>query len=348
LSVITTDEFRQFHVLLMAQINFVDWTLLQEPAKVSVCSWLSFIELGDANFDVPSLGPGCLDRMMDLKTAPSPVRPKKRRHGVRINHKVPGGTFAIIVVVTVVTAGILSVSKPVRAQRRGDFSLSQEVHWGSAILPTGDYTYIVDSGSQPAVVRVLRKGGNFSALFLPQTLSPGSSSGASQITLKRIRGDVFVAALHVQGLGAELNFPTPKEDREIQPSERTPVPAATDSDAVKDELFAILNPNREKISEITIQKVYLAACETVERKFNWPTPIRPKLVLHLGAPQDRLQFPGREIQLRKWDDYRFAEGVVELAVYDLVPPGEKARLSGVAVDQAGATVNLCELKNCVK
>jgi hypothetical protein len=55
----------------------------------------------------------------------------------------------------------------------------------------------------------------------------------------------------------------------------------------------------------------------------------------------------REIQLKKWDEYRFADAVVELALHDMVPPEERVRLSDAAVHEAGATINICELKACV-
>ena len=110
--------------------------------------------------------------------------------------------------------------------------------------------------------------------------------------------------------------------------------------------FTVLNPGNEKVSLAEAEKVYLAACETIGREFNRSTPIRPRLILHLGAGQNLLHYPNREIRLTKWDKNRFAEAVVDLALHDMVSPEDRLRLSKLAVAEAGGTVNLCELKEC--
>jgi hypothetical protein len=110
--------------------------------------------------------------------------------------------------------------------------------------------------------------------------------------------------------------------------------------------FTVLNPGNEKVSLIEAEKVYLSVCETIEREFNRSTPIRPRLILHLGAGQNLLHYPNREIRLTKWDKNRFAEAVVDLALHDMVSPEDRLRLSKLAVAEAGGTVNLCELKEC--
>jgi hypothetical protein len=54
-----------------------------------------------------------------------------------------------------------------------------------------------------------------------------------------------------------------------------------------------------------------------------------------------------EIELKKWDEYRFADAVVDLALHDLVTPEVRVKLGNTAVREAGATVNVCDLKACV-
>ena len=70
----------------------------------------------------------------------------------------------------------------------------------------------------------------------------------------------------------------------------------------------------------------------------------PRLTLVLGADQDRLYFPNREIQLKKWDKYEFAQGVVLLAVNDMLPEEKKDSLSKLALLEAESTVDVRELK----
>ena len=238
--------------------------------------------------------------------------------------------------------------RPSKAQQvvRGEFSLSQEVRWGNSVLPLGDYVYFVDSTRWPAVVRVEQRGGGFSGIFLPQALSRPGRQGNVGITLGAV-DDTYVISLHPQGLGGDLDFSvtgTEAEKTHADPihEHETGLPSAGAA-----EYLTILNPNHEKISTEEAEKVYLRACEAVEKEFNRPTPIRPRLFLRLGASNNVLRYPMREIQLKKWDEYRFADAAVELALHDMVPPEERVRLSDAAVHEAGATINICELKACV-
>lgn len=64
----------------------------------------------------------------------------------------------------------------------------------------------------------------------------------------------------------------------------------------------------------------------------------------LGSEADRVYYAKREIQLRKWDKYKFAQGVVILAAEALLTQDEKFSLTGMAVTEAEATVDVRQLK----
>jgi hypothetical protein len=228
---------------------------------------------------------------------------------------------------------------------RGEFSLPQEVRWGNSVLPMGDYVYFVDSNRWPAAVRVEQKGGGFSGMFIPQAVLRPGKQGNAGIALGAFGNDTYVMALHLQE--GELDFSVP--DSEIEKRAGDPIHGqeAGVSSPLAAGYLTILNPNREKISPEEAEKVYLRACEVIEREFNRPFPIRPRLLLRLGASDNVLRYPMGEIQLKKWDEYRFADAVVDLALHEILSPDERVRLGNAAVHEAGATVNLCELKACV-
>ena len=92
------------------------------------------------------------------------------------------------------------------------------------------------------------------------------------------------------------------------------------------------------------QMIYLSSCRVVEQEFSRSSPVRPRLSLLLGSDSDRVYYPKREIQLRKWDKYKFAEGVVILAVDSLLPADAKVSLSKLAVTEADSIVDVRELK----
>lgn len=67
------------------------------------------------------------------------------------------------------------------------------------------------------------------------------------------------------------------------------------------------------------RKIYVAACITAEREFRATRPLRPKVVLVLGADKDGMNWEQNQIRLRKWDPYLFAQGVIALAYRQMMP-----------------------------
>ncbi len=92
------------------------------------------------------------------------------------------------------------------------------------------------------------------------------------------------------------------------------------------------------------EKIYAAACSTVQREFGSTHSLSPKVVLVLGAQKDGVRWEEGEILLRKWDPYMFAQGVVVLAYRDLMPLQVRATMARRAVSWAGATVNVRQLE----
>jgi hypothetical protein len=229
----------------------------------------------------------------------------------------------------------------------GEFSLSREVHWENSVLPMGDYIYYVDSSRWPAVVRVQQKDGAFSGMFMPLTLLKPGNPRQSGIVMGTIGNDAYVKGLYLKDGAGEYGFPMPAAETEEEPEPRVHARESSASLALAAQYITIFNPNRDKISVEEIEKVYLGACEAVEKEYNRPAPIRPHLILRLGGDGNLLRYPMREVQLKKWDEYRFADAVVELALHDMVSREDRVRLRDIAVSEAGATVNVCELKDCV-
>jgi hypothetical protein len=256
------------------------------------------------------------------------------------------GISIIIAILTL--AGMTGFLSSARAQRSegGEFRLSESIHWGNTILPTGRFTYSIDTAAGATVVRVRQIGGNFTGLFLPQTESEGGGSDPRGIVLGKVGEDTFVASLRTEDRGLVLNFSPPNAEIDaVHPGATVTRYLSVSRDPTLG-YFTIFNPANEKISYTEAEKVYLAACQTIEREFNRSAPIRPHLTVHLHSEENNLHYPDRDLRLARWDKDRFAEAVVELVLHDMVSPQERLRLTKLAVSQAGATVSLCELKNC--
>lgn len=253
-------------------------------------------------------------------------------------------------IVVIIKAVIFPVSGFAQNVVRGDFKLPHDVRWENSVLPAGDYVYFVDIGRRPILVRVEQKGGGFSGVFVPDGyLKPGKPGESGGLALGGYGDDSYVISLRLQGMAGDLYFGPPDSYEASSgetaktteaPQETVPWTARTLGN------LTILNPNHEKVSIEEAEKVYLRVCEAIEREFHRVTPVRPRLVVQLGAGDNVLRYPIGEILLKKWDKYRFADGVVDLAMHYLLPPDERERLSDAAVHAAGSVVDVCELKAC--
>jgi hypothetical protein len=117
-----------------------------------------------------------------------------------------------------------------------------------------------------------------------------------------------------------------------------------DSSLAEAGLFTIHNPRNETLPYAEAQKIYLSACRLIEQEFNQSDAVRPRLTLFLGSDIDRVYYPKHEIQLRKWDKYKFAQGVVILAADAMLSEDKKLSLSRLAVLEAEFAVDVRELK----
>jgi hypothetical protein len=260
---------------------------------------------------------------------------------------VRGNSIILLAIIVIVEVAIFPIHGRAQQVLRGEFSLSREVRWEKSVLPMGDYVYFVEAGRWPAAVRVEQKGGGFSGMFIPQSLLRPGTKGDAGIVLGSIGNDAYVMSLRLQSLGGEYHFSVPGAESESEPANPSRGNETPEFSARAPEYLKILNSDHEKISFEEVDKVYLRACEAVEREFNRPVPVRPQILLRLGSENNVLRYPMREIQLKKWDEYRFADAVVDLALHDLVTPEERVKLGNAAVREAGATVSVCGLKACV-
>ncbi len=156
-------------------------------------------------------------------------------------------------------------------------------------------------------------------------------------------GDYVITSLDVKNTGAVLTFATPTSPPRSPNSSAHVV--SGDSASANGSLFTIHNPQNQSVPYAEAQTIYLSACGVVEQEYGRTEHLRPRLTLLLGAAEDRVYYPNREIQLKKWDEYKFAQGVVILAVNDMFPEDKKYSLSNLALLEAESTVNVSELKS---
>jgi hypothetical protein len=111
--------------------------------------------------------------------------------------------------------------------------------------------------------------------------------------------------------------------------------------------FEVSNPRHSKWPELEASRIYTEACDLLARTVRpeHPPQLRPKFRLVLGADTDEFVRDAAvtEIHLKSWNPEKFAQGVVVVALRDLVPRPDLARLARLSVSLAGSTVDITEL-----
>jgi hypothetical protein len=111
--------------------------------------------------------------------------------------------------------------------------------------------------------------------------------------------------------------------------------------------FEVSNPSNKKWSPAEAGRIYDSACDLLARTIRPEKPphLRPKFRLVLGADSNVFVNEGgvTEVHLKSWNPEKFAEGVVIVAVRDVLRADELARVVHQSVSLAASTVNVQDL-----
>jgi hypothetical protein len=294
---------------------------------------------------VRPLGPGGLLRIVSFTSRQfSSHGTKRSTFGIGSLQKILLVRAAMFFLGAAIAIPSLAQSQPAAA-----FRFFKEVHWGSAVLQPGDYFVSISAGATP-VVTVVQKGGASAATIAPRAVSSETFSGNTRVVMSDdgAGAGAYVTSLYLKNTQTVLTFAAPGAQPQLtNPSAQDlSRQKATSSDSAPGEggLFAIDNRRSQAVPYAEAQALYLSACKVVEQEFARTDPIRPRLTLVLGASTDGVDYPKHEIQLTKWDKYQFAQGVVILAVSEILPQDMRISLTRLAVLEAESTVGINELK----
>ncbi|MFZ0800915.1 MAG: hypothetical protein WBQ09_01590 [Terriglobales bacterium] len=111
--------------------------------------------------------------------------------------------------------------------------------------------------------------------------------------------------------------------------------------------FEVSNPSNKKWPPAEAARIYDSACDLLARTIRPEKPphLRPKFRLVLGSESDVFVNEGGviEVHLKSWNPEKFAEGVVVVAVRDVLRSEDLARVVHQSVSLASSTVNVHEL-----
>jgi hypothetical protein len=104
--------------------------------------------------------------------------------------------------------------------------------------------------------------------------------------------------------------------------------------------LTIDNTHKEKVFVPGVEKIYFSPCSVVRKEFDVKRAKLPRVKLVLGTSENRVLFDERDIWLARRDRYLFAEGIVMLAVDDLLTGGGRTAMTQRAVNRADSTVEI--------
>jgi hypothetical protein len=99
---------------------------------------------------------------------------------------------------------------------KGTFTLPEDVQWGNALLPAGDYSFSLKSASAPAQITL--NGPNGGAFILASVTDKREEGDSSNLTIERRGRTHYVHTMYLAELGLELRYQVPsipKNERQL-------------------------------------------------------------------------------------------------------------------------------------
>jgi len=189
-------------------------------------------------------------------------------------------------------------------------------------------------------------------LFQPRSSSPGAAPFASaSLTVSESPSSILFLGRWLLDLTlATLLFTF---NSAVVARAQEPIAAANDNSvqAVSSSAlpFVVSNPKHQKWPQTEAERIYTSACDLLARSVRpeHPPQLRPKFRLVLGADHDEFVRDGsiEELHLKSWDPEKFAQGVVVVALREVVPQPDLARLARLSVTLAGSTVTISDVRS---
>ena len=106
----------------------------------------------------------------------------------------------------------------------GRFKLTHEVHWGTAVIPAGEYSFSYDPyGTTPVLTLAKLSGARAGFMLLVPTAEPSRSSDSNALVVETTADGSYVTALELAECGMTLHFAVPARQAR-QMAKVVPVP----------------------------------------------------------------------------------------------------------------------------
>jgi hypothetical protein len=122
----------------------------------------------------------------------------------------------VLIIAAVALPVVCASAVPASAQLvcKGSFTLSQEVHWQTATLPPGDYTFEMQSLASP--YRIILKGPNGSSFISAVVANEEADNDQSMLVVEHRGGRSTISELRLSTIGRTLRYAVPKAPKETE------------------------------------------------------------------------------------------------------------------------------------
>ena|SRR5579872_2844505 len=103
--------------------------------------------------------------------------------------------------------------------------------------------------------------------------------------------------------------------------------------------FQVSNPKHQEWPQSEARLIYDSEARILAAEFSLPQLPRAVFTLVLGAAENSVDMNMRELRLKKWNKYLYAEGVLRLTFDQMLSSESKMRLAQRAIAESEATVD---------
>ncbi|HEY3972238.1 MAG TPA: hypothetical protein VGM18_04490 [Candidatus Sulfotelmatobacter sp.] len=136
--------------------------------------------------------------------------------------------FAYAALLAATTVNFAPTPASAQEPAHGKFTLSHEVHWGTATLPAGDYEFSFDTNGISPVLNLSKISGSRTGFMMLVPITEDTkSTDLSRLLLEATPEGSYVSAMQLPEFGMTLRFPVPSRAMEKPIANAGTVAAAT-------------------------------------------------------------------------------------------------------------------------
>jgi hypothetical protein len=131
----------------------------------------------------------------------------------------------ILAITAIALIAVCASATPASAQvaLQGSFTLPEDVRWANAMLPAGDYSFVLKSATTP--YQILLQGPNGGAFILTASTDKRDDGDSSKLTIERRGATRFVSDIYLADLGLHLRYQAPSMPKSERMLAQGPVSA---------------------------------------------------------------------------------------------------------------------------